>query len=97
MFGQTQVAYPAFGLREAVPFNHPLDLHFAEPGIQVGMATERCAVLYCAVLSCVVLCCVISSGKRDGFKIILTLFYYFYLCIFIRCVCVCPALLCSDL
>ena len=35
LFGQTQVAYPAFSMREAVPFNHPLDLHFAEPGIQV--------------------------------------------------------------
>jgi hypothetical protein len=36
LFGQTQVAYPAGDMREALCFNHPLDLHFAEPGVQVG-------------------------------------------------------------
>lgn len=34
-FGQSQVAYSKFSLDDPLPFNHPIDMHFAEIGIQV--------------------------------------------------------------
>ena len=34
--GQTQVAYAHFHEGEPVAFNHPLDLHFAQMGMQVS-------------------------------------------------------------
>jgi hypothetical protein len=33
--GQTQLGYPALLASDDIPFNHPLDLHFAEAGLQV--------------------------------------------------------------
>ena len=36
--GQTQVAYSKFHASEPVPFNHPLDMHFAEIGLQVSLS-----------------------------------------------------------
>ena len=33
--GQTQVAYGTFHSNEPIPFNHPIDVHFAEVGLQV--------------------------------------------------------------
>ncbi len=43
--GQTQIAYPqstsssSLSSSSSLPFNHPLDLHFAEAGIQVHIHT----------------------------------------------------------
>ena len=34
-FGQTQVAYCRMRETESLPFNHPVDVHFAEAGLQV--------------------------------------------------------------
>jgi hypothetical protein len=33
--GQTQVGYPKNHIMEAIPFNHPIDVHFGEIGLQV--------------------------------------------------------------
>jgi hypothetical protein len=33
--GQTQVAYSCFHEKEPLVFNHPIDVHFAEVGLQV--------------------------------------------------------------
>ena len=33
--GQTQIGYPALLDSDNTPFNHPIDLHFAEAGLQV--------------------------------------------------------------
>lgn len=35
LLGQTQVAYCRARDTEALPFNHPIDVHFAEAGLQV--------------------------------------------------------------
>ncbi len=35
LFGQTQVAYCRTRSTEALSFNHPIDVHFAEAGLQV--------------------------------------------------------------
>ncbi len=40
--GQTQVAHGQFHVDEPVTFNHPLDLHFAEVGLQGWGAPRIC-------------------------------------------------------
>lgn len=35
-FGQTQYAYPQMKETEVIPFNHPIDLHYAAAGLQVS-------------------------------------------------------------
>lgn len=42
-FGQTQVAYCRHDITESVIFDHPLDLHYAEAGMQ-GWGSPRIAV-----------------------------------------------------
>jgi hypothetical protein len=48
--GQTQIGYPQLLTSDNIPFNHPIDLHFAESGLQVVVALFSW-LSYCSLLA----------------------------------------------